>query len=45
MEKLGIIYYVGEEGVEEDEEESQKWYTMAAEAGSKDAREKLGYLF
>lgn len=36
-------YYVGL-GVDEDEDEAKKWYTKAAKAGNKEAKEKLKYF-
>ena len=44
MMKLGLIYYIGGDGIPEDDDESNKWYKMAAKAGNKEAKEKVKYL-
>jgi hypothetical protein len=45
MYNLGLIYNVGEEGVDINHQESFKWYKMAAEAGDQDSQLNLGILY
>ena len=42
---LGCYYAVGNEGLEKDEMESRKWYTLAAEKGHADAQYNLGLMW
>ncbi len=42
--KLGAFYYHGMEGLNEDHEKAQAWFTAAAENGHGDAALHLGYM-
>ena len=39
MRKLGLIYYIGGDGVPEDDAESEKWYTMAKNAENNETKD------
>lgn len=43
--KLGEIYSLGNEAVEADEFEAEKWYRMAAEGGFAEAQYELGEIY
>ena len=45
MNDLGAIYYDGARGFEQSFEKSIQYYTMAAENGSRQAQENLGYCY
>ena len=45
MNDLGAIYYTGDHGFEQDFSEAVRYYQMAAEHGSRQAQENLGYCY
>ena len=40
----GGFYYIGGDGVPENDAEAKRWYKMAADAGNREAKEKLKYI-
>jgi TPR repeat protein len=43
--ELGGMYYIGEGGVPEDDEEALKWFRKAAEQGHAEAQYKVGFSY
>ena len=45
MNDLGALYYDGSRGFEQSFEKAVRYYSMAAENGSRQAQENLGYCY